>query len=97
MPSSWQTVLRGSLVFVFYAFSFWRIAKTNRGNKVIECGSIALMTFLLLIFLMRLPTTPGWVLGSLGLLLFLLCLLTTAYLFQQGYRAIRNKMAKRND
>jgi hypothetical protein len=31
---------------LFYGFVFWRIFKGNRGNKVIECGSITLIVFI---------------------------------------------------
>jgi hypothetical protein len=46
--------------------------------------------------LIKIPDVPDWVLGSVGLLLFLLCLLTMGFLLQQGYRAIRRRLWKSN-
>jgi hypothetical protein len=71
-------------VLASYGFSFWRIVKSNRGNKVIECGSLALLVMVGLTVLIKIPHVPDWVLGSVGLLLFLLCLATMGFLFQQG-------------
>jgi hypothetical protein len=82
------------LVAVVYWLLFWRIIKSNRGNRVIECGSITLMLFFLMMLLIRLPSLPDWVLPSLGLLLFLLCLLTMFFLFVQGVQAIRHRKAR---
>lgn len=88
---SWQTLLRGLAILAFYGFSFWRIVKSNRGNRVIACGSLALMVMVGLTVLVRIPKVPDWMLGSVGLLLLLLCLLTMAFLLQQGYQAIRRR------
>jgi hypothetical protein len=82
----------GSLGLVlFYGFSFWRIFKSNPGNKVIECGSITLIVFVVMLALFKVPNFPVWVLAWLGLLVFLLCLLTMFFLVQQGYRALRRR------
>jgi hypothetical protein len=82
----------GSLGLVlFYGFSFWRIFNGNPGNKVIECGSITLMVFVVMLALFKVPNFPVWVLAWLGILLFLLCLLTMFFLVQQGYRALRRR------
>jgi len=93
---TWQTLLRALAVSAFYGFSFWRIVKSNRGNKVIESGSLALMVVVVLAVLMKIPNMPDWVLASIGLLLFLLCLLTMGFLFQQGFRAFRRRFRKSN-
>jgi hypothetical protein len=76
---------------LLYGFSFWRIFKRNPGNKVIECGSITLMVFVVMIALFKIPNFPVLVLAWLGLLVFLLCLLTMFFLAQQGYRALRRR------
>ena len=90
-----KNILRGVVgglgLIVFYGFGFWRIFKGNPGNKVIECGSITLMVFVVMLVLFKVPNFPVWVLASLGLLLFLLCLLTMVFLAQQGYRAMRRR------
>ena len=82
------------MVAVVYWLSLWRIIKGNRGNRVIECGSITLMLFFLMMLLMKLTNLPDWVLPSLGLLLFLLCLLTMFFLVLQGVQAIRHRKSK---
>ena len=82
------------VVAVVYWLSLWRIIKGNRGNRVIECGSITLMLFFLMMLLIRLKNMPDWVLPSLGLLLFLLCLLTMFFLLLQGVQAIRHRSSK---
>jgi len=91
MEPSWETTARGLGLLAFYLFTFWHVFRTNPGNKVVRCGIIALVVLAALAVLMKVPSVPGWVLGSVGLLLFLLCLLTMGFLFQQGYRAIRRK------
>jgi hypothetical protein len=82
------------VVAVVYWLSLWRIIKGNRGNRVIECGSIALMLLFLMMLLMKLTNLADWVLPSLGLLLFLLCLLTMFFLLLQGVHAIRHRKSK---
>ena len=82
------------MVAVIYWLTLWRIIKGNRGNRVIECGSIALMLFFLMMLLIKFKNLPDWVLPSLGLLLFLLCLVTMFFLFLQGIHAIRHRKSK---
>lgn len=82
------------LIAVVYWLLFWRIIKNNRGNKVIECGSITLMLAILMMLLMKFASLPDWVLPSLGLLVFALCLLTIFFLLVQGVQAIRHRKAK---
>ena len=82
------------MVAVVYWWSFWRIIKENRGNRVIECGSITLMLFFLMMVLMKRTNVPDWVLPSLGLLLLLLCLLTMFFLFLQAVQAIGHRKSK---
>jgi hypothetical protein len=86
-----ETVLRSIGVFVLYSFILWRLFKSNQGNRVIQCGSIALMLLMAMTVLMRIPHVPVDVVAWLGLALFLLCLLTMFFLLQQGYRALRNR------
>ena len=82
---------RGIGLFLFYAFVLWRLFKDNRGNRVIQCGSITLMLFVVLMALMSIPNLPIDYVWWLWPALFLLCLLTMFFLFQQGYRALRNR------
>lgn len=65
--------------------------KRDPGSKVIRCGSITLMVFVVTIVLVRIPTIPSWVLEGLGMLLLFLCILTMFFLAQQGYHALRRR------
>ncbi len=82
------------VVAAVYCLSLWRTIKGNRGNRVIECGSIALILLFFMMLLVKLPNVPDWVLLSLGLLLLLLCLLTIFFLLLQGIQAIRHRKSK---
>ena len=82
---------RGIGLFFLYAFIFWRTFKDNPGNRVIQCGSITLMLFLVMLALTQIPHVPVDYVAWLGPALFLLCMLTIFFLFQQGYRALRKK------
>jgi hypothetical protein len=89
------TVVRSIGLLLLYAFIFWRLFKDNRGNRVIQCGSITLMLFLVMGALMRIPHFPVDYVAWLGPALFLLCMLTMFFLFQQGYRALHNRKIQR--
>ena len=84
-------VLFGFCVVLLYGFALWRTFKSNPGNRVVECGSITLIVFVVMLALFKIPNIPVWLSAWLGLLLFLLCLLTMFFLAQQGYRARRRK------
>jgi hypothetical protein len=90
------TVARSIGLFLLYAFIFWRLFRDNRGNRVIQCGSITLMLFLVMLALMRIPNIPIDYVAWLGPALFLLCMLTMVFLFQQGYRELRKRLKERS-
>jgi hypothetical protein len=88
-----QTVLRGVIVVAFYAFASWRLVTTNRGNRVIECGVISLV----LVFAEGIAgksNAPDWVLGSLGVLLLLMCFLTVGLFARECYQGVRRWLRK---
>jgi hypothetical protein len=89
--SAVRSVLSLLAVAGIYGLTLWRNIKDNRGNRVIECGSIALIVFFLLMVLMKFPTLPDWVLASLGSRLLLLCVLTMLFLLLQGVHVLRNR------
>jgi len=60
MASSLRPIVSFLAVAVVYWLSLWRIIKGNRGNRVIECGSITLMLFFLIMLLMKLTSLPNW-------------------------------------
>jgi hypothetical protein len=94
MLSGLRPIASFLVVAVIYWLSLWRIIKGNRGNRVIECGSITLMLFFLMMLLMKATNLPDWVLPSLGVLLFVLCLLTMFFLFLQGVQAVRHRRSR---
>jgi Flp pilus assembly pilin Flp len=53
------------MVAIVYWLSLWRIIKESRGNRVIECGSIALIIALLMVALIKFPNLPDGVQPSL--------------------------------
>jgi hypothetical protein len=73
---------------LFYAYIFWHIFKSHPENRVIRCGSITLIVFIVMLALTKVPNFPFWYLGPL---LFSLCMLTMVFLLQQGYRALHNR------
>jgi hypothetical protein len=84
--------LIGSIgLLLAYGYSFWRIVKRNPGNKVVECGSIALVLFLVGLALFRIPNFPVSIIALWFFLVFLLSLLTIGFLVQQGYHALRHR------
>lgn len=91
MASNFGPILSAVGVAGIYCLSLWRVIKGNRENRVVECGSIALIVFALLAALVKIPNLPDWVLPSVGLLLLLLCLLTMFFLFLQVVHAITNR------
>jgi hypothetical protein len=93
MPSHLQTFLRGLLVTAFYAVALWRIVKTNRGNRVIECDVISLVSAFAFGFAAT-SGAPDWVLESLGTLLLLMCFLTVGLFAHECSVAFRRKLWK---
>ncbi len=73
---------------------FWRTARQNRGNKVIECGVLAVMVLLVMAFLSRVIEFPDWALVALIALLFLLCMVTLFFFGQECVRALRRRKMK---
>jgi hypothetical protein len=57
-PSGLRSILSVLTVATAYSLSLWRIIKGNRGNRVIECGSIALMIALLMVVLIKSKICP---------------------------------------
>lgn len=90
-PQIIRRIIGGITLVLFYGFSFWRISKANPGNRVVECGSITLVVFTVMLASMRIPNSPAWISALLGLLVLILGSLTTFFLLQRGYRALRRR------
>jgi hypothetical protein len=86
-----EGVISGVALVGFYSFVLWRIAKCNAGNRVIECGSLALVVVFMMVAAMKVPNLPEWVAPGLGILFLLLGFLMIFFLIKQGYNAIRRR------
>jgi hypothetical protein len=75
MTLHWQSFLQGLVAVGFYAFAVWRLARANRGNKVLECARVSLLLVFVCGALSKL-NVPNWLLESLGLLMLLMCFVT---------------------
>jgi hypothetical protein len=95
MASIDSNIVRGIFgttgVALAYGYSFWCVFKRNPGNRVIACGSITLMVFVVAMALFKIPHFPISIVASLFFLVFLLGLLTMGFLVQQGYHALRHR------
>ena len=89
--STVQSIISGMALLGFYGFTMWRVIVKNPGNRVIECGGIALVVFFAMAAAMKIPGLPDWVAPGLGILFLLLGFLMIFFLLQQGYRAIKRK------
>ena len=96
MTKSIQSIIGGIAIVAFNGVAFWRIARQNAGNRVIECGSLTLVVMFALAAVMRVPGLPDWIAPSLGLLVLVLALLTMVFLVMQGITAIRKRRLSRN-
>src|ERR1700682_1743212 len=94
MLQSWRSTALFVGVLALYLNAFWKVFRTHPGSRFVRCGIIALVVFAALLVLIRFPSVPQWLLNYVGLLLLALCLLTMAFLFQRGYRAIRRWLWK---
>ena len=78
---------------LLYGLSFWRIVRKNRGNKVVECGIMAIMVTLATAFLLKYVDLPDWALVAFIVLLLLLCMATLFFVAQRAYCALRSRKA----
>lgn len=85
--------IMGSIGVVFlYSTAFWRIFQRNRGDRFVEYALITTMLLIIMLELSRFPNIPSWVLTSLWPLMAIFCFLSLFFLFQQGYRWIRDRV-----
>jgi hypothetical protein len=76
-------------VIAFYLLYFWRVFKSNPGNRVVECGMITLVVFFSMLLFTR-GDVPNWLFLSWVLMVVLLCFSTLFFLVQRGVRAARH-------
>ncbi len=92
-PGAITSFLVGVFIFLTYGTVFWRMLRSNRGNKPIELGAIALIVFLAFIPLSKLGV-PDWLVASWGILVIVLCFATLFFVVQWFYRELRHRSEK---
>jgi hypothetical protein len=95
--STLGSVISGIALVASYAVVLWRIVRRNPSNRVIECGSIAIVIFFVMAALIKVPELPDWVESGLLILFLLLGFLMIFFLVQQGYDAIRRRRRDQSD
>jgi hypothetical protein len=96
-PNLNQSVLGVIAGLAFYVPLFLRTFRDNRGNKLIECGSLAALSFFLLAASGMIPGFPIWVAVCMGTLTVLLALATLFIVAQRVFAAIRRRKAGRTE
>ena len=81
-----------SVVTAIYSLSFWRLFKSNTGNRLIECGSLTLIVFVTMIPISKLGEIPDRLFAPWLFLIVLLCFATLFFLFQRIFRAVRKRL-----
>jgi hypothetical protein len=87
-----QEIMRSIGVVFVYGIAFWRIFQRNRGDRFVEYALITTMLLITVAELHRFPNIPSWVMTSLYPLIVIFCFLSLFFLFQQGYRWIRDRL-----
>jgi hypothetical protein len=97
-PISNTTIVGGILgalgLGLAYGLCFWRIFRTNRGDKFIECACITGVLFFAGFACYRIPNFPSWIVFSLMMLSGLMSFVSIFFMLQQGYRAIRSRKTR---
>jgi hypothetical protein len=71
--------IRAIGIALLTVYTFWDIFRSHPGNTLARCGIITLSLFLVMgVLAWKVSSFPIW---NLGLLLFLLCLLTIFFYF----------------
>jgi len=88
-----RTILTSAGLILAYGISFWRIFRSNSGDKFIECSSITVMAFVVTMAAWRIPHFPDWAKDFLMVLVYGLTLFSVFFGLQQVYRALRRRKA----
>jgi amino acid transporter len=89
------SVVRATGIVVLNGFIFWRLVRRYRGDKFILCGSITILLFLVMMTLSRIPQINDDYTAWLAVPLFVLCVLSIFYLFQQLYSEHKQRSTRR--
>src|SRR5579864_6868464 len=94
-PTSHTTILGGILgalgLVLIYGISFWRIFRTNRGDKFIESACITGILFFGGFACYRIPNFPDWIVFCLMMLAGITSFVSIFFMLQQGFRALRSR------
>ena len=91
-----QNMVAGAALLFLYGWTFWRVWKRNRGNKLMECAGISGSLFLVMFAVMKIPGCPDWVVPSLGLLGLLVGFAMIFFIFKGAFLAVRAKFRSKN-
>ncbi len=78
-----------------YCIPFWRIFKSNPGDRFLQCASMTVMATLGTMVVYRTRLFPEWTVGFLMALVYILTTVSIFLMCQQGYRALRKKLARK--
>jgi hypothetical protein len=92
-------IAAGFCAIVGYLFYFWRVLRSNPGNKLIEFGTITMIVFFAMVPLALIPglveRIPNWIILLYFCLVVLLCF-TTLFFLAHG-SGVRSSAAKDMD
>ena len=85
-------IFSGFAVITAYMVFFWRVFRSNTGNRLVECGIITMVVFFAMVPFSRIPgfadRIPDRIFVSYILLLVLLCFATLFFLVQRIWQAL---------
>jgi heme A synthase len=88
LKGSGSAVVGAFCVALSYIAFFWRTLRSNRGNKLIECGALTLIVCMTMLATTIIPGFPSWAFFLLLILVVLLCFSTLFFLAQRIFRAV---------
>ena len=78
-----QTILGVISVALYWALCLWLALRGNPRNRLIACGYLTFATLFVLVGVSKVQGLPEWILPLLGLLTFVLALLTMGVFIQR--------------
>ena len=84
-----QSILGLFSVALYWALCLWIALRRNPGNRLIACGYMTFATLIVTAGAAKVQGVPEWIVGLLGLLTFVLALLTLGVFIQRLVRERR--------
>lgn len=88
-----QSILGIISVALYWALCLWIIVRRNPRNGLIACGCVTIATLIVTAGVSKIPGVPDWIVGLLGLLTFVLALLTLGIFIK---RLIQERRGRRS-